>query len=251
MTLTDNCSPNPNRQTPKGDRLMPRPTRPRLRTLTLTLALGALLTLFGASAGYAQPAPEACNPDPADEVSSSLVTLDDGTTRQDHLALFDVYWDYDDDALDPNSKTLINNPCPPMVVHHPAHEDERGDLIPESTTRRPSDVDIGHTIIHIPSAELQQPAERDAPAVQSFKRRVTASGTGDYDGAGTKFHWSRHIPNGGSGLFWDNPTTDSPQLETSYQFADETQYQVRAVYVDPNDGVTKTVESDWVTVAWQ
>ena len=106
---------------------MHRPTLSRLRTLSLTLTLGALVALYGASAGYAQPTPgggttqtepEACADPPADEVSSSLVTLDDGTTRQDHLALFDVYWEDNDDEDDPNSKTLINNPCPPLVVHN-------------------------------------------------------------------------------------------------------------------------------------
>ena len=158
---------------------MHRPTRPRLRTLSLTLTLGALVALFGAGAGYAQtgntgagttpPEPEPCAAEPADEVSSSLVTLDDGTTRQDHLALFDVYWDNDDDALDPNSKTLINNPCPPMVVHHPAHYDEDPvtSYQTSTTTRAASDIDIGHTIIHIPSSELQQAAEGRYP-----RRRV-------------------------------------------------------------------------------
>lgn len=165
---------------------MHQPTRSRLRTLSLTLTLGALVALYGAGAGYAQspPEPEACADPPADEVSSSLVTLDDDTTRLEHLALFDVYWDYDDDALDPDSKTLINNPCPPTVVHHPAGFDPATQLpIPARTTRTASDIDIGHTIIHIPSSELQQAAEGETPAVRSFKRRVTADGTGDYDGA--------------------------------------------------------------------
>ena len=172
---------------------MHRPTRPRLRTLSLTLTLGALVALFGASAGYAQtgntgtgttpPTPEACADPPADEVSSSLVN-----GRQDHLALFDVYWDYDDDALDPNSKTLINNPCPPLVVHHPAQYDERGDLdTPARTTRAASDADIRHTIIHIPSSDFPRAAEGDTPAVLSFKRTVTASGEGDYVGADYAF----------------------------------------------------------------
>ena len=136
------------------------------------------------------PESEACADPPADEVSSSLVTLDDDTTRQDHLALFDVYWNDSTDEDDPNSQTLVTNPCPPLVVHHPAQYDERGDLdTPARTTRGPSDVNIGHTIIHIPSSELQQAAEGDTPAVVSFKRRVTASGTGDYDG--TKYDFLR------------------------------------------------------------
>ncbi len=160
---------------------MHRPTRPRLRTLSLTLTLGALVALFGAGAAHAQtpPTPEACADPPADEASSSLVN-----GRQKHLALFDVYWDNDDDALDPNSKTLINNPCPPLVRHIPAQG-----FTPARTERAASDVNIGHTIIHIPSSELQQAAQGNTPAVVSFKRTVAASGTGDYNG--TKYNFLR------------------------------------------------------------
>ena len=167
---------------------MHRPARPRLRTLSLTLALGVLVALFGASAAHATD-PEACADPPADEVSSSRVTLDDGTTRQDYLVLFDVYWNDSTDEDDPNSKTLINNPCPPLVIHSTRTDPVSGGTI-TTTTRAASDVDIGHTIIHIPSAELQQAAKAGPPAVDavvSFKRRVTASGTGDYDGADYAF----------------------------------------------------------------
>ena len=55
---------------------MYRPTR--LRPLTLTLALGVLVALFGAGAAHATE-PEACSAEPADEVPSNRV------------ALFDVY----------------------------------------------------------------------------------------------------------------------------------------------------------------
>ena len=159
---------------------MHQPTR--LRTLSLTLALGMLVALFGTGTAHAQSAPEACNPDPADEVSSSLVTLEDNTERQEHLALFDVYWEYGDDTLDPNSKTLVTNPCPPTVVHSTTTDPITG-VSTTTTTRSPSDIDIGHTIIHIPSSELQQAAQGSTPAVVSFKRTVTADGTKDYDGA--------------------------------------------------------------------
>ena len=151
---------------------------PRLRPLLLA----TVLALSGAGAASAQTTPEACNPTPVDEVASSMVN-----GSQKHLALFDVYWDYDDDANDPDSKTLINNPCPPLVVHHPGEDDGFGNVTPETTTRDPSDIDIGHTIIHIPSSELQREAEGDTSAVLSFKRTVTADGTGDYDGADYAF----------------------------------------------------------------
>ena len=149
-----------------------------------TLTLAAVLALSGAGAASAQTTPEACDPDPVDEVASSMV---DGS--QKHLALFDAYWDYDDDADDPDSKTLINNPCPPMVVH--TEEDEE-----TVTTRNPSDIDIGHTIIHIPSSELQREAEGNTRAVLSFKRTVTASGSGDYDG--TRYDFLRPLQDDGT-----------------------------------------------------
>lgn len=166
---------------------MHRPTpTPTLRTLSLTLALGVLVALYGAGAAHAQtpPEPEACADPPADEVSSSLVN-----GSQKHLALFDVYWDNDDDALDPNSKTLINNPCPPLVVHTTRTEDDGfgGTKTITTTTRAPSNVNIGHTIIHIPSSDFPRAAEGDTSAVLSFKRTVTASGGGDYGGADYAF----------------------------------------------------------------
>ncbi len=73
--------------------------------------------------------PEACDPDPADVVVRGSV------------ALFDVYWD-------PEAETLNNNPCPPAVVHTD-HYDEDTETTTEITTRMPSNVDIGHTIIHL------------------------------------------------------------------------------------------------------
>ena len=108
---------------------MHRPTRPRLRTLTLSLALGALMALYRRrrriraeshrhGGTTTQPEPEVCADPPAAEVSSSLVTLDDGTTtRQDHLALFDVYWDYDDDADGSRFQNPDQQPLP--AAGHP------------------------------------------------------------------------------------------------------------------------------------
>ncbi len=152
---------------------MHRPTRPRLRILSLTLTLGALVALFGAGAVHAQ---EECADPPEDEVSSSLVN-----GSQKHLALFDAYWHQSNDANDPDANTLILNPCPPLVVHSSRINPvtRRPEIV---TTRAASDVDIRHTTIHIPSSEIQQAAEGDTPAVVSFKRRVTASGTVAYNG---------------------------------------------------------------------
>ena len=142
MKMTKNHSKNA-----KGEPGMYRPTRPRLRTLSLSLTLGALVALFGASTAHAT-APEACSAEPADEVPSNRV------------ALFDVYWNNSSDNNDPNSKTLVNNPCPPTV----SHKSKRGKI---TTTRTASKIHIDHTIIHIP---------------ESAKRTVTNSDSQDYSG---------------------------------------------------------------------
>lgn len=137
---------------------MYRPTR--LRTLSLTLALGVLVALFGASAAHAT-APEACSAEPADEVPSK------------RIALFDVYWNNSNDRNDPNSKTLVNNPCPPTVSHTAGGTDPITGLpTPPTTTRTASKIHIDHTIIHIP---------------ESAKQTVTASGTGRYNGSAYEF----------------------------------------------------------------
>ena len=109
-----------------------------------TLAMAALVvTLLAVSfagapaqAREAQPTPEACDPDPADVVVRGSV------------ALFDVYWDT-------TTETLNNNPCPPAVMHRDVIKttmDDFGGITTttiEVTDRSPSNVDIGHTVVHI------------------------------------------------------------------------------------------------------
>ena len=133
------------------------PTRSRLRTLSLTLTLGALVALYGAGAAHATE-PEACSAEPADEAPSN------------RIALFDVYWNNSSDRNDPNSKTLVNNPCPPTV----SYESKRGKI---TTTRTASHIHIDHTIIHIP---------------ESLKQTVTLAGRGDYNGRAYDFLRPQH-----------------------------------------------------------
>lgn len=158
----------------------------RFRTLTLA----AVLALWSAGTTSAQTTPEACDPNPVDTVSSG------------RLALFDVYWDTE-------TETLNNNPCPPLVVHT---VDRRGR---ERTTRNPSDIDIGHTIIHVPA---------------SARQTVTADGEGDYDGDHNAF--LRPLQNDGtradSALVWILPscrTTPAPPFCLAFS----------AGLLDPND----------------
>ena len=67
-----------------------------------------------------QTEPEACSDNPAHVVSAG------------HYALLEVYWKTAD-------KNLVNNPCPPEVVHGPN----------ETVTRSASDINIGQTIMHV------------------------------------------------------------------------------------------------------
>ena len=132
---------------------MYRPTRPRLRILSLTLALGMLVALFGAGAAHATD-PEACSDEPADEVSSNRV------------ALFDVYWNNSTDTNDPNAKTLVNNPCPPTVTYTTRTEDDGfgGTKTVTTTTRTASKIHIDHTIIHIPESAKRTVTNSNLPS---------------------------------------------------------------------------------------
>ena len=66
------------------------------------------------------------------------------TPAPGHVALFDAYWD--DSAAE-----LVNNPCPPTVVHVPAQPNARPP-VPASDTRTASNIDIRETVIHIPNS---------------------------------------------------------------------------------------------------
>lgn len=89
-----------------------------------------------------QTEPEACNPNPVEVITGGA------------FALFDVYWDTGD-------RNLVNNPCPPAVVHTVHTETTPSGIpgVPGTTTttvetaRSPSNIDIRHTIIHIPDSE--------------------------------------------------------------------------------------------------
>ena len=91
---------------------------------------------FSGSAAHANPqqqaGPEACadTPDPV---------VDSG-----RIAMFDVYWDAE-------GQNLVSNPCPPTIEYIPEGENDAGDEVPAHESRAASDVDIGSTIIHVPS----------------------------------------------------------------------------------------------------
>ncbi len=105
-----------------------------------------------------QTEPEACATNPAEVVVMGSV------------ALFDVYWD-------PETETLNNNPCPPAVVHTD-HVDPDTEQTTEITTRSPSDVDIGHTVVHLRHQVARRTlvAKRDGQEVQASELAVDPDG---------------------------------------------------------------------------
>ena len=132
------------------------------RTLLVVAAAVAALTavLLATGSGHADgprhATPEACLTPVATIVQSG------------HYAVFDVYWD--DNENDPtNEATLINNPCPPGATHTATSD---GFLETEITIRSASHIDIGQTVFHVPSAA---------------KQPLTASGSGNFDGANYSF----------------------------------------------------------------
>ena len=112
--------------------------KPKQLTLALAaLAIGAIVAVVFA-AGRTQvraqdgvditPDPEPCSDSPARVVSSG------------HYAIFDVYWDSDDE-------NLVTNPCPPKIIVE-AHEELDEDNEPTGNTtythtRAASDINIG------------------------------------------------------------------------------------------------------------
>ena len=92
---------------------------------------------------------EACAVNPADVIIRG------------RFAPFDVYWD-------PETRTLNNNPCPPAVTHvvtnPPAPPPPALPPSPVVTTSRaPSNIDIRHTVIHIPDSEKFTLVETASP----------------------------------------------------------------------------------------
>ena len=77
-------------------------------------------------------------PTPTQGTPEACASYPDFVTNSGHLALFDVYWDADND-------TLVNNPCPPTVEHQ---EQDDGS---EVHVRTASDADIRSTIFHASS----------------------------------------------------------------------------------------------------
>lgn len=101
------------------------------------IILAVALTAAGPAQAQDIPTPEGCG--------SEIVPVADGGS----VALFDAYWD-------PRQKNLVNNPCPPHIVHVDRtewYQDDEGKYHQrevEEATRSTSNVNIGQTIFHVP-----------------------------------------------------------------------------------------------------
>ena len=104
--------------------------------------------------------PEACADPPIHAVTGGA------------FALFDVYWDADD-------RNLVNNPCPPAVAHRTETKDD-GTIIEVGTDRKPSEINIERTVIHMPEGlklRVVKPGEKrgdDTLVVQERSRLYQA-----------------------------------------------------------------------------
>ena len=118
-----------------------------------------------------------------------------------HIALFDVYWLTGEEEL-------ANNPCPPTVVHVAAEYDDREELVtPARDDRSPSNINIEHTVIHIPNSA-----------------RIDLNATTTYDEEGYSEVWeadneeNRNGSGTGDGIVWVLPPCPDGALTDSLCF---------------------------------
>ena len=112
-----------------------------------------------------------------------------------HVALFDVYWDY-------NTQTLNNNLCPPLAVHTPQY-DLNDKLTGIVTGRTASNIDVNTTVFHVGNEFKATVVNSDAagynPADYTGQRTIDRA---DYD----------FLPPAGTVVWWleqDNPTAEA------------------------------------------
>ena len=128
----------------------------------------------------AEPTPEPhATPEPCPGDEDNLFTEAADAVSAGHIALFDVYWNDEDE------EELTLNPCPPTVVHGQQED-----------VRTSSNINIEKTVIHVPNTALvnlsatnyprsKYPGVWNADALEN--RDTTGDGIGD--GAGDKKVW--------------------------------------------------------------
>ena len=105
------------------------------------------------------PTPEPCPAEPASAVDSG------------HIALFDVWWNTEE-------LELTNNSCPPYIEH------ENGEDV-----RKPSDINIDETVIHIPSTHKVTLTEADYPK-PAYQKLWEADDKENPNGDGDRMVWA-------------------------------------------------------------
>lgn len=124
-------------------------------------------------------APEACPEE--DGNTNTLETV----VSSGHIALFDVYWNTEEEEL-------TNNPCPPTVEHVPASgPTETNPAGTEaSDDRTASNINIEQTIIHIPDSAKVDLSATDTPYPQGrYQRLWEADDLENPDGDGDRMVW--------------------------------------------------------------
>ena len=168
-------------------------TPKRITLYAAVLAMAALVVTvlavsFATGPAQAQdaantfPNPQPCGPglpdsnfpgNPAEQITSG------------HYALFDAYWHWatvktieDEDSK--NTGSLNNNQCPPAVTFE---EDEY--------TRSASDINIGHTVIHVGNQYKVDVVDTNAQAGNTKFSLAEYEKVGEAVLAGTKVYWLR------------------------------------------------------------
>lgn len=114
------------------------------------------------SGGYADPKP--CGPNQKDPPENP-----DATVSRGHYAIFDGYWDFREETLNPNL-------CPPAVVHTKKTKTvNRQKVTEEVSTRSASNIDLRRTVIHIDSAFRHTLTEDDVDTYDFFKTGTTTT----------------------------------------------------------------------------
>ena len=97
----------------------------------------AKATITPAASGRTHAQPIGCPGDDDNPNTEAASVVSSGD-----IALFDVFWS--------DEEELANNPCPPVVEHHEETSDAGATY---TYTRTASDINIGETVIHIPTTD--------------------------------------------------------------------------------------------------
>ncbi len=112
--------------------------------------------------------PEPCPGEEGNPYSKAADTVDSG-----HIALFDVWWN-------PEEMELTNSSCPPYIEHKNGED-----------VRKPSDIDISKTVIHIPNtAKVNLNAPNTIYPKKKYENLWKADDLENPDGDGDRMVWA-------------------------------------------------------------